>query len=104
MNWGMLGGWIGGIAGAAMGLLGGVIGTYFSIKNTSGPRERAFMIKAAILCWVFVGLFCAGMWLIPSWYKMLLVVPYVAILLFCIRWGNATQSRIRREESGLDAK
>lgn len=33
-----------GIVGGVVGLLGGVIGTYFSIKNTSGPRERGFMI------------------------------------------------------------
>ena len=35
----------------AMALIGGVVGTYFSIKNTNGPRERAFMIRASATCW-----------------------------------------------------
>jgi len=36
MNTGLIGGIIGGIIGVA----GGIIGTYFSIKNTNGPKER----------------------------------------------------------------
>jgi hypothetical protein len=32
----------------SLGVLGGVIGTYFSVKNTSGPREQAFMIRVSI--------------------------------------------------------
>ena len=39
--------WIGAIAGAVIGLAGGAVGTWFSIRNTNGPRERAFMVKAA---------------------------------------------------------
>ena len=36
-------GLIGGIAGGVIGIAGGLVGTYFSIKNTRGPRERAFV-------------------------------------------------------------
>ncbi len=102
MDWETLGGWIGGIAGGAIGLAGGVIGTYFTVKNTKGPRERAFVVKASILCWVLVVLFIAGMWLIPLWYNYLLVLPYVVVLVFGIRKCNATQLRIRKEESGSE--
>ena len=102
MDWGALGIWFGVIVGVAGGLLGGVLGTYFTIKNTNGPRERAFTIKGSILCWVLVTLFVAGMCLIPSWYKFLLVIPYVVVLLFGIRKWNETQFRIRKEESGSD--
>ena len=42
MDWGTIGGWVGTLVGGGVGLLGGVIGTYFTIKNTKGPRERAF--------------------------------------------------------------
>ena len=42
MNAGILAGII---FSVSLGVLGGAIGTYFSIKNTSGPRERAFMVR-----------------------------------------------------------
>jgi hypothetical protein len=104
MDWVTLAGWIGPIVGGGIGLLGGVIGTYFTVKNTKGPRERAFAIKASVLCWVFVGLFIAGMLLIPPWYNLLLVIPYGVVLVFGIRKFNETQFRIRKEESGSAAE
>ena len=58
-----------------LGVLGGAIGTYFTIKNTNGPRERLFAIKASIICWVFVA------------------------LVFAIQKWDQTQLRIREEES-----
>jgi hypothetical protein len=45
MNSGIL---IGIIFSVSLGVLAGAIGTYFSVKNTSGPRERAFMIRVSI--------------------------------------------------------
>ena len=103
MDFSTFGGWIGGILGAVLGALGGVIGTYFSIRNTNGPRERAFAIKASIVCWVFVFAFCAGMLLISGWYKHLLWIPYVVLLVFGIYWWNKAQFRIRQEEAGQGA-
>ena len=100
MNWIDIVGWIGPVVGGGFGLLGGVIGVYFTIKNTNGPREHAFAIKASILCWIVVTLFIVGMCLIPSWYKILLIIAYVVILIIGIRKWNATQFRIRKEESG----
>ena len=80
---------IGGIIGGVVGILGGVVGTYFSIKNTKSARERAFMVKASLVCWVFVLAFVLGMCLIPGFYKLLLVPIYVVGLvvgiLFIIR-------------------
>jgi len=92
--------WAGGILGGLLGVLGGVIGTYRTIKHTNGPKERAFVIRESIVCWVFVVGFVAGMGLIPGWYNMLLVVPYVILLVLGIQKGNRTQLRIRNEESG----
>jgi Ca2+/Na+ antiporter len=100
MNPETIGIWAGGILGGVIGVMGGVIGTYFTIKNTKGPRERAFVVKGSIVCWLFVIGFIAGMWLIPQWYSLLLVVPYVIVLVLGIRKWNQTQLRIRQEESG----
>jgi len=49
-------GWIGGIGGGLIGLAGGVVGTYYSIRNTRGPLERAFVIRSAVVCWIIVPL------------------------------------------------
>lgn len=90
---------IGGIAGGVVGLAGGIIGTYFGIKNTAGPRERAFMIRVAVVTWVLIAAFLAGMLLIPQPYKWLLWIPYGFVLAAGIRWGNRRQQQIRAEES-----
>ncbi len=99
MDWGTIGVWVGAFAGGGLGLIGGVIGTYFTIKNTHGPRERAFTIKGAILGWIFI----AGLVLIPSEYKFLVFIAYAVILLVGIRKWNEMQFRIRKEESGAGA-
>ena len=57
---------IGGVVGGAIGILGGIVGTYFSIKNTTGIKERAFMIKCCIACWIAIGLFLIRVRLRPG--------------------------------------
>lgn len=96
-------GWAGGILGALLGILGGAIGVYFSVKHTKGPRERAFVIRASILCLVGVVAFGLGMWLIPSPYKFGLIAVYVVALLLAIRHWNKRQAAIRAEESNRAA-
>ena len=90
---------LGGIVGGSFGLVGGTIGTYFSIKNTLGPRERAFMIRAAIGTWVGVSLFLVGLLLLPRPYNFLLWVPYGIALPLAILWCNRRQQAIRAEEA-----
>jgi len=92
-------GWIGGIAGCAIGIAGGAIGTYFSIKNTNGPRERAFMVKSAAVAWIVGIVFIALLLLWSSPYRWLLWIPYGIFLPLGIRYGNNVQQRIRREEA-----
>ena len=46
---------IGGIVGSALGILGGIVGTYFSIRLTNSRRERRFAIYTAILVWFILG-------------------------------------------------
>ena len=90
-------GLVGGIVGSLVGVAGGLIGTYFSIKNTNGPRERAFMIRSAIVCWIAVALFLTAMVLLPRarpWFW----IPYAILLSFGIRYGNRMQMEIRQAE------
>ena len=86
---------IGGIIGGIAGLAGGVIGTYFSIKNTNGPRERAFMIKASLIAWISVPVFSGLMFALPNSYRHFLWIPYGILLPLAIVTGNRKQQKIR---------
>lgn len=92
-------GMIGGIVGGAIGLAGGMIGTYFSIRNTNGPREKAFMIMVSAIAWIAVTAFLAGLLLLPKPYNWLMWLPYGIALPLGIRWCNRRQSAIRAEEA-----
>jgi len=92
-------GLIGGIVGGVIGVLGGLVGTYFSIKNTSGPRERTFMIRVAGLTWVAVTVFLIGLLMLPRPFNFLLWVPYGVVLPLGILWCNRRQRAIRAEEA-----
>lgn len=90
-------GLVGGIVGSLLGVAGGLIGTYFSIKNTNGPRERAFMIRSAMVCWIGVSVFLAGMFLVPP-ARLWLWIPYGILLPLGIGCANKKQRAIRRTE------
>ena len=91
-------GLVGGIIGSVIGVLGGVVGTYYSIKNTAGPRERRFMIQAAVVTWIAVTAFVLGLVALPRPFNFLLWIPYAIALPLGIRWCNRRQQIIRAEE------
>lgn len=99
MTTGAMWGLIGGIAGGVIGLAGGVVGTYSSIKNTNGPRERAFVVKSAVVCWIAVLLFLALLLSLPNPYRWFMWIPYSILLPLGIIYGNRHQQAIRRQES-----
>jgi hypothetical protein len=91
-------GTVGGLVGSALGVLGGAVGTYFSIKNTSGPKERSFVIRAAVVAWLVVLALVAGLLLIPRPYNWFLWIPYGVLLAVGIRHWNRKQAEIRNQE------
>jgi hypothetical protein len=82
-----------------IGLLGGVVGTYFSIKNTSGPRELAFAVRVAVVAWIGILAFLIGLLTLPRPFNFLLWVPYVIALPIAIMWSNRRQRNIRSQEA-----
>ena len=90
-------GWIGGITGGVIGVAGGIFGTYCSIKNTSGSRERAFMIKAAVICWVAIIVFLGLLFALPNPYRWFMWIPYGILLPLGITYGNRRQNAVRQE-------
>ena len=91
---------VGAFGGAFLGVLGGLFGTWASIRNTNGPRERAFTIRSAVLCWLAATAFLAALWFTPILYQPLLWLPYMAALPYAARAWNRRQTQIREEESG----
>lgn len=89
---------VGGLIGGLGGVIGGAIGTYFSIRNTGGPRERAFMIRVSVVAWLAITAFLAGLFLLPTPYKHCLWAPYVLALPLFIVWLNKRQAQIRSQE------
>ncbi len=92
-------GTIGAIVGSIIGIAGGVFGTYCGIKNTNGPKERKFMIKASVIAWIGVGIFLALLFLLPHPYRWFMLIPYVILLPLGINYANKRQAQIRAEES-----
>jgi hypothetical protein len=99
----------GGIAGGVIGVMGGLIGTYVSVKNTHGPKERAFVVRAAVVCWLFVTAFlltlgAPRLWPRPfgstlgSLWMPLLWTGYLPSQFLFIRWANRGQDRARAED------
>ena len=91
-------GTVGGIIGGVIGVAGGAVGTYASIKNTSGPRERQFMVRAAVAVWVGITLFLALLFVLPSPYRWLIWIPYGVALPLAIVSLNRKQQAIRSDE------
>ena len=89
---------IGGIMGGVLGLAGGAVGTYASIKNTGGPRERLFMVRVAVVAWVGITLFLALLFVLPSPYRWLIWIPYGVALPLAIVSLNRKQQAIRSDE------
>ncbi len=92
-------GTIGGILGTIFGIAGGVIGTYCSIKNTKGPLERAFMIKASVIAWIAITIFLVLMFVVPNPYRLWLWVPYGILLSLGIIKLNKRVAEIREIEN-----
>ena len=82
-----------------IGLMGGVIGSYFSIRKTHGPKEKAYITKIVIAGWIGIIVFLALLSLTPPPYSMYLFVALTVILTITIIKGNKIQAKIRKEEA-----
>ncbi|WP_339736297.1 hypothetical protein [uncultured Gimesia sp.] len=89
---------IGAVGGTLLGVLGGVYGTRNSIKQTNGPRERAFVKKMALLYVIMVSTFVALVFLLPDPWNQYIWLPYGLWLNYTIRRSSRKQQAIREAE------
>ncbi len=90
-------GLVGGIAGGVIGLAGAAIGTYFNIRNTSGPVERTLAVRLAVLCFAWVAVSCTLGFLMPRPWNGLAVLLNLPLLLSIPRM-NRGLARARTED------
>ena len=97
-------GLIGIIVGSVVVLAGGLFGTYCSIKNTNGPRERAFMIKANVVVWIAVLIYLGLLLILSNSNSYYVVWIFYGILMpLGIITLNRRRQKIRKTESGDDS-
>ncbi len=95
------GGILGGVLGTVIGIGGGVLGTYFSIKNTKTTAERRFMIRYAVAIWlavvilIFVPITLSLLGVIPVWAQWAMFGLFYVLLMPSIGWANRRQAALR---------
>ena len=91
----------GGVAGAVLGLLGGVYGTWCSIRSGRSAAERRFLVKVSAVTWgallLLIGLPLALSWarVIPQWLYWVAFALFFAPLVPFILWANRRQTALR---------
>jgi RNA polymerase sigma factor (sigma-70 family) len=94
----------GAVLGPLVGLLGGIFGTWMSIKHTRSARERRFVVTMSIVVWlalvllIAVPLVLAITGVIPKWAIWTSSLLFFALLVPSIIWSNARQRQIQIEE------
>lgn len=102
MIMGQLSGIAGAVVGGLIGLLGAAGAGYFSTKNTKGPREKAFMVRAAIWYGGVLIVFLALLLGLPyggHLQRIPLLIPYTVFIVVFLGVRNRRQARIREEEA-----
>ncbi len=99
----LAGGISGAVLGPLIGILGAILGSWASIRNTQSPRERRFMIRMSILMWLLLAglmgvLTLALVGMIPRWAFWACFAAFFALLPPLIMLTNARQRQIQVEE------
>lgn len=86
-----------GIMGTLAGLIAGWAGTYLAISSATGPKERAFMVRAAGVCWGLVAVVLGLRFLLPGLWPWVPLAGLIVIPVALRKWGDR-QATIRAEE------
>lgn len=86
-----------GIIGSLAGVAAGLAGTYLAIVSADGPKERAFMVRGALVCWAAVVLVLASRLFLPLEWPVISLLGAIA-LRPAITWWSDRQVEIRHAE------
>ena len=94
-------GLMGAILGTVIGIAGGVLGTRASISRATGPHQRAFLIRASIVCWVGVVAFLAVQIALPMPWNAALWAVYLPALFAFTGWSDRREAEARGVDETL---
>lgn len=99
------------LIGPIIGLLGGLVGSWVSIRNTDSTPERRLMLRLTLLTWLSVCIYLGALWLSsvflrdhlsgPAYvvFEVMLLLVYAGLLIPIIVWGRRRQ-RLTRGSQG----
>jgi peptidoglycan/LPS O-acetylase OafA/YrhL len=91
-----------GIAGAAVGIAGGIVGTLASFRRARSHAERRYVLKCALGLGVLIGLFLVGLTLLPRQQHPWLWMAYVVVLPMAIMAVNRGEAKMRADNHEHD--
>ena len=84
-------------------ILGGVVATYYNVRNVSGPKERVFVIQVCTVSWMIVVSLLLFAYFLPSPHRFVVAGLYLIICpLMVYRWTNKHQLIRMIEERDAD--
>lgn len=86
-----------GVLGSLTGAAAGLAGTYLAIVSAAGPKEKAFMVRCAVVCWGAVVLVVAARFFLPVFWPVV-TVGGVLVLRPALWWWSDRQVEIRHAE------
>ena len=95
----VLGAWL----GAACGIAGCLLGTYWAVMKTEGPRERLFLRRAAIAAWIGAALITLLIVVLNNPYSNLLWIAYAITLPLGVSIAGREQVRLREVDRAARA-
>ncbi|MFH0908279.1 MAG: hypothetical protein V1929_05920 [bacterium] len=82
------------IGGVVMGaaFLGGIVATYYNMRNAIGPKEKAFVVQVCAVTWLIVLSMLLFAYFLPSPHRFVVAGIYLIICpLLVFRWTNKHQ-------------
>ena len=92
------------IAGGMVGVAGGIVGTYFRIRKTNGPKERAFAARAAGVCWLGASTFLVCLFLATGGWQWTLWAAYLPLPFWFVRWANEGLDHARVQDMAAEER
>ena len=90
-------GFIGGMAGAFLGLLGGVLGTWFSYRNANSEKERRWIILYAASIFIFCTAYIFLSLAVSETIRTVLQIIYSLLLIVLIVGVTRHLNRLHRD-------
>lgn len=84
---------------------GGIVATYYNVRNVSGPKERVFVVQVCTVSWLIVLSLLLFAYFLPSPHRFVVAGLYLIVCpLMVFRWTNKHQLiRMIEERDGEDA-